>query len=163
MPFSIRPYPMQSADTYKACPLLKLPLAYLLGFGSLIMLLVLNSGPAYAEWVEISNTTGAEGYTLYVDPDSIRRKEDLVKMWDLKDYKLAQRLAGTSNFYLSIRRQQQFDCAEERIRGLAYTWFSGNMANGDVVDMANSDEGKWSPVAPGTIGRSMWEVGCRKQ
>jgi hypothetical protein len=36
MPFSIR-------------PLRHLPLTYLLGFGSLITLLVLSSGPAYAE------------------------------------------------------------------------------------------------------------------
>ena len=83
MRFLILPYPMQCADTYKAYPLLKLLLAYLLGFGSVILLLVLSGGPAYAEWVEIGNTKGAEGYTLYVDPDSIRRKEDLVKMWVL--------------------------------------------------------------------------------
>ena len=162
MPFLIRPYPLQFADTYKAYPFLKLPLAYLWGFGSLIMLLVLSSGTAYAEWVEITNT-GAEGYTLYVDPDSIRRKKDLVKMWILEDYNLAQRVPDTSTFYLSIRLQEQFDCAEELVRGLVYTYFSGNMAEGDVVVMLNSDEGKWSPVAPGTIGRSMWEVGCRKQ
>jgi hypothetical protein len=37
MPFTIRPYrrfPVQCAVTYNAGPLLKLPLAYILGFGS---------------------------------------------------------------------------------------------------------------------------------
>ena len=44
----------------------------------MIALLVLRSGPAYAEWEQIYKTD--DGMTLYVDPDSIRRKEDLVKM-----------------------------------------------------------------------------------
>jgi hypothetical protein len=43
MPFSIRPSR-------------HLPLSYLLGFWSLIILLLLGSGLAYAEWVPISLT-----------------------------------------------------------------------------------------------------------
>jgi hypothetical protein len=40
MPFSIRPFPVS---------FLKLPLAYISGFWLLITLLVLSSGPTYAE------------------------------------------------------------------------------------------------------------------
>ena len=56
MPFLIRPhrrFPVQCAVAYNAGPVLKLPLASCLGFGSLITLLVLSSGPAYAEWVDV--------------------------------------------------------------------------------------------------------------
>jgi len=51
MPFSIRPYrcfPVECAVTYKTEPFLKLPLVYFLSFASLITLLVLSRGPAYA-------------------------------------------------------------------------------------------------------------------
>jgi hypothetical protein len=65
----------------------KLPLACLLVFWLLITLLVLNSSPAYAEWVWISFTKSEGGYDVYADPDTIRRKGDLVKMWVLYDYK----------------------------------------------------------------------------
>ena len=47
----------------------------------LIALLVLSSGPAYAEWVAIGSTD--DGMTAYADPDTIRRKEEMVKMWVL--------------------------------------------------------------------------------
>jgi hypothetical protein len=72
MPFSIRPFH-------------RLPLAYWSGFWSLTILLLLSSGPVYAEWVSIGDTDS--GMMVYVDPDTIRRKGDLVKMWLLLDYK----------------------------------------------------------------------------
>ena len=57
MPFTNRPYrrfPVQCAVTYNVGPFLKLPLAYFSGFWSLITLLMLGSGPVYAELVLVS-------------------------------------------------------------------------------------------------------------
>ena len=51
----------------------------------LIALLVLSSGPAYAEWVAIGSAD--DGMTAYVDPDTIRGKEE-------KDFR--RRHLGTS-------------------------------------------------------------------
>jgi len=104
-----------------------LPLAYISGFWSLIVLLVLCSGPAYAEWVQIGMLE--DGTTIYADTDTIRRKGDLVKMWVLFDYHLAQRVdvTGTSIMYLSDWSQEPYDRAEERFRRLAAAYFSGNM------------------------------------
>jgi hypothetical protein len=76
MPFSIRSYrrfPVHCAVTYHAGPFLKLPLAYLLGLGSLITLLLLSSGSAYAEWLSIGATTKGEGqYTRIQTPFASR-------------------------------------------------------------------------------------------
>jgi hypothetical protein len=50
MPFLIRlsrRFPVQFAGTYHAGPFLKLPLTSLLGFGTLITLLMLSRGPVY--------------------------------------------------------------------------------------------------------------------
>jgi hypothetical protein len=55
MPFSIHPYRrffVQCAVRYHAGLFHTLPLAYVVNFGALITLLVLNTGPAYAEWVK---------------------------------------------------------------------------------------------------------------
>jgi hypothetical protein len=147
MPFSIR-------------PLHRLPLAYFSGLASLITLLVLSSGPAYAEWVLIGPVYSDGGYDVNIDPGTIRRKGDLVKMWILYDYKTIQTVENSS--YLSSRVQKQFDCAEERARSLAIEWFSGNMGNGNAV-WSNYDEGKWQPVAPGSVGHGLWIVACNKQ
>ena len=162
MPFSIRPYrrfPVQCSVTYNAGPFIKIPLAYFCGFGSLITLLVLSSGPADAEWVSIG-ADNQRGRTVYADPDTIRPKGDVVKMWSLNDYKTIQ--TGPSASYLSYKVQSEYDCAEERIRKLAATFFSGNMGSGDVVSV-HSKEGKWQPVEPGSLGQSEWEVACDKE
>ncbi len=87
MPYSIRPYR-------------RLPLTYFSGFWSLIMLLVLSSGAGYAEWKKINEN---ETFTVYVDPDTVRRKGDLVKMWELYDFKTVQTVDGDS--YLSSKHQ----------------------------------------------------------
>jgi len=162
MPFSIRPYrhfPVQCPVTYNAGPILKQPLAYFLAFGALITLLSLSSGPANAEWVSI-DANNQRGRTVYTDPDTIRLKGDVVTMWSLNDYRTIQTMGSTS--YLSSKVQTEYDCAEERIRTLASTFFSGNMGSGDVV-FSISKAGKWQLLEPGSLDQSEWEVACDKE
>jgi hypothetical protein len=125
----------------------------------LITLLVLNSGPVYAEWVLTSGNDDA-GLTVYIDRDTIRRNGNLAKMWQLHDYKTVQTVAGDS--LLSIKRYNEYDCTEERTRMLGYTWFSGNMGSGKVVYSTN-DVQQWEPVVARSIDRSLWKVACGKK
>jgi hypothetical protein len=97
--------------------------------------------------------------TIYVDSDTIRRKGDRVTMWELIDYKTIQTEAGTS--YLSARAQREYDCAGDLHRTLALTKLSGNMGAGTVI-LTNSDEQKWEPVDPGSIGKRLWKFACNK-
>ncbi|MGH7147056.1 MAG: surface-adhesin E family protein [Nitrospiraceae bacterium] len=64
--------------------------------------------------------------------------------------------------FLSSRAQYGFDCAEERTRKLSETWFSGNMGSGEMVHSI-SDETRWEPVAPGSVGQAMWKAACEKK
>ena len=132
----------------------RLPLAYVSSF---ITFLVLSSGHAYAEWTAIGSSESLGGYTVYVDPGTIRRNGDLVKVWALTDYTTRQTVADRS--FLSSKAQNEFDCAEERQRELAVTWFSGNMGNGNGV-WTNIDETMWRPLAPGSVGQGMWDFAC---
>jgi len=141
MPFSIRPH---------RCA----PLAYLSGFWSLILLMALSSGPAYAEWVFVSGDDEA-GMTVYVDPDTIRRQGDFVKMSHLSDRKIMEG-------YGSIKTQREYDCAAARHRLLAASIFSGHMGQGELLE-DNSKEGQWIPVAPGSSGQALWKFACGKK
>jgi hypothetical protein len=125
----------------------------------LIILLFLNSAPAYAEWVKVSDGDETEK-TVYVDPATIRRNSNLVKMRQFYDYKTVQTVGGIR--FLTAEEQWEFDCAEERSRVLALKEFSGNMRSGTVV-YSNTEVGKWQPVAPGTLGRKLWTVACGKK
>jgi len=146
MPFSIR-------------PLRRLPLAYWSSFLSVIILLLLSSGPAYAEWV-LYGTTNEGMHTIYVDPDTIRRKGDLVKMWVLTDFTTAVTVEGSG--ILSVKTQEEYDCQEERKRTLASTFFSGHMGS-RTVNYSNVDEGKWAPVAPDSVTQGLWKLACAKK
>ncbi len=124
-----------------------------------LTLLSLSGGPAYAEWFKVSD--GDEGgKTVYVDPTTIRRDSNLVKMWQFYDYKTVQTVGG--NRFLTAKEQWEFDCAEERSRVVARKEFSGNMGSGTMVS-TNSQVGKWLPVIPGSIGQIVWEIACGKK
>jgi hypothetical protein len=163
MPFSISPYrrfPVHCADRYDARQFLKLPLASCSAFWLLITLLVLSSGPAYAEWVAVISSESSGGYTVYVDPDTIRHEEDGVEMWELYDHKTRGTKDGYS--FLSFKKRNEYGCAEERLRTLAVIYYSGSMGSGMLVS-SNSDQGKWKRVPPGSVGEALRKVACDKK
>lgn len=162
MPFTIRPHrrvPVPYSVVSDAGPLLKLSQAFSFCLWLLITLLVLSSRPVYAEWVLTSGDDEA-GLKVYIDPATLRRNGNLAKMWQLYDYKTVQTVAGDS--LLSMKRFNEYDCAKERTRMLGYTWFSGNMGNGNVV-YSTTEQLPWEPVAPRTINRTLWNVACNKK
>jgi hypothetical protein len=140
----------------------KLPLASFSGFWSLITLLFLISLPAYAEWVAVEKNYLLPGIqTVYIDPDTIRREGNLVTMWQLIDFKTMQGNRSPTRF-LSTKTHKQFDCAERRLRVLAFTEFSRRMATGIPAD-GYVDTGNWIPVEPDSINHALWEVACGKE
>jgi hypothetical protein len=141
---------------FSIIPCRRWPLTYVSLF---ITLLVLMSAPAYAEWVKVA--TGDNGnVTTYADPDTIRRKGDLVKMWSLVDSKTIRTVAGTS--HLSYKMEEEYDCAKERSRTLTLDEFSGNMGNGNLV-WQSPNEQKWAPLASDSLGISLWKFACGKK
>jgi hypothetical protein len=156
---SYRRFPVSRVLARTVCLFSKRSLTHLLSVCLLLAFPVLSGGPAYAEWV-LTSGDDEVGLKVYVDPESIRRKGNLAKMWQLYDYKTVQTVAGDS--LLSIKRYNEFDCVDARTRMLAYTWFSGNMATGKVV-YSTPDEQQWEPVVPRTINRALWKVACDKK
>ena len=141
----------------------KQPLAYFSGFWSLITLLFLSSVPAYAEWVAVEKDYLLPGLqTVYVDPDTIRREGKLVTMWQLVDFKWMQGNPRGPHRFLSTETHKQFDCAEKRLRLLAFTAFSRHMGTGIPAD-GYVDTGNWLPVEPDSINQALWEVACGQE
>ena len=126
-----------------------------------LTLLVLSSGPVYAEWVVVSNDLTREA-TAYVSPDLVLRKENLVTMWHLFDYKTIQ-IGGTGEHpFLSLMAQAEYDCEEARLRVLTMTVFSGNMGRGHGVSSAPDADRTWKPIVPESIAHALWKVACSK-
>jgi hypothetical protein len=64
--------------------------------------------------------------------------------------------------FLSTETHKQFDCAEKRLRLLAFTEFSHRMATGIRAD-GYVDTGSWIPVEPESTNQALWEIACGKE
>ena len=93
----------------------------------LMIILAVVSNSAMAEWVWVGKSEG--NFTTYVDPTTIRKSGNKVKLWRLTDYKMA--IKFTNGQYLSTKSQMQHDCMEEQFRMLYVTVYSENMGLGE--------------------------------
>ena len=126
------------------------------------LMLLVTAGAASAEWTFVGDTgDGGDDFIHYVDRATIRRNGNLVKMWDLKNYKTVQKSADDS--YLSTKEQWEYDCKEEKKRLLAFTWFDGQMGSGKVVYSDSETSMKWSPIQPESSGEALWKIACGKK
>lgn len=121
--------------------------------------LVLISTHAMAEWAKVGESGQRGGYTAYVDQASIRKVGERAKMWALFDYQAVQKTSGVE--YLSEKIRREYDCKQKQMRKLAYSFFSWNMENGDLIRSYNQPQ-KWEPVLPDSIDEAEWKVACGK-
>jgi surface-adhesin protein E len=166
MPVVLRPsrrLPLPCSVMHYAKYFVMLALAYLSGFWSLITLLFLSSAPAYAEWVAVEKDYLLPGLqTVYVNPDTIRRDGNLVTMWQLIDFKWMKGNGRGAHRFFSTKTHKQFDCAEKRLRLLAFTEFSQHMGTG-ISDAGYIDKDHWLAVEPESINQALWEMACGKE
>jgi hypothetical protein len=133
------------------------PVHYWLGIGSLLLLLWMNSGPAYAGWVSLGDTDS--GTRVYVDRSTLLSKGDRVTMWVLYDFRSMRTVAGKS--YLSSKTQGEYDCAQRRHRTLVDMGFSSIMGLGAVV-YNESSQRDWASIIPQSLGQKLWKFACGK-
>jgi len=117
----------------------------------------LSSGPAYGEWVAVTDDEVLDA-TIYVDFDTLRRNGELVEFWAMMDSKAAKIWHGTETY--SGKMQLEFDCAEQRMRLLTFTLFTGPKGRGDAVYTSSKPE-HWSE-GRGPFVQIMWKRACGK-
>lgn len=126
-----------------------------------ITLLVLSGGPAYAEWVPLDPPYQSPGLqTVYVDPDTMMRAGQFVTLWQLTDFTWMQGGRKGTRFF-STMTQSKFNCANKRVRLLAFAWFSLRMGRGKAA-AGYVDTDHWLPVKPESPNQGLWEWACGK-
>ena len=124
----------------------------------LTLYLAAASSASQAAWLEIgANETG----TFYVDPPTIQRSGDIVKMWYLVDFKSTQVDTNTKSF-LSSKDQSEYDCKQERSRSLYYNNYSEKMGSGKII-FTLKDALQWRPTGSGTIAAALLKIACSKK
>ena len=123
----------------------------------LVMLFLLSvvTVPALAEWKSIGSV---ESYDVYIDSTTVRRTGNLARMWQLRNYRTAQK-SDDGRSYLSEVIQSEYDCIQEKQHLIAYTEYLGKMGTGGVVNVGNRAT-EWAPVVPGSVGEALWKVAC---
>ena len=124
----------------------------------LTVLFLIATGTAHAEWTQIgvSHKPG-DAFTLYVDTATIQRNGNLVRIWDLQDFREPQTVDG--QLYLSEKTQIEFDCEAKKARVLATIDCAGRMCNGKVV-YSDADASEWTVVGANTLGELEWKAAC---
>jgi hypothetical protein len=127
----------------------------------MMLLLAVVSNKATAEaWLVLGVVAANGGFTFYADITSIRKNGNTVKMWSLEDFKTAQ-ISTASKPFLSVKLQDEYDCKYKQKRILAFTGFSGNMGNGEVVhSYPESESDKWLLIRPESVGEVLWKFAC---
>ena len=123
------------------------------------LLLTVLSTSAMAEWTYIASTED-KTFDVYIDKTTIRKRGNVAKMWELRDFKAPKEAAGGS--YLSDRLLKEYDCVEIRLRLLTLTSFSDNMGSGQITFNHQYDDSKWRDIAPGTVNMALWKAACKK-
>lgn len=119
-----------------------------------------SAATAAAKWEDFGSHTAYGGVAIYFDRVTMRRFGDLVKVWEMLDFKTEQVLGGTR--VLSVQSHFEYDCKGARRRMLATAGFSGHMGKTLVVDTGNNP-GAWESVAPGTYMGELRKVACGKK
>lgn len=122
-------------------------------------LLAVFSTGAMAEWTYLTSRED-NAFDVYIDKTTIRKRGNVAKMWELRDFKAPQKEASGS--YLSSRMLEEYDCVEIRQRLLALTDFSGNMGSGQIIFNHQYDNNKWADIAPDTVNMELWKAACKK-
>jgi len=124
---------------------------------TLILLQVVSTSSACAEWVLVDGNNKAK---VYVDPETISRNGEVVKVWVLDDLKTAH--TRGFNTFLSTRAQEEHDCAKKRFRLVDIEQFAGNMGTGNSI-YKKSGESAWAPIPRETMAQSVWKFVCGKR
>ena len=122
----------------------------------LMVLLAVVSESTAAAWVEVDSD---ESTIFYIDPTTIQRDGNLVKMWELLEYKAAR--VRDKVMYVSSKTQSEYDCKDEQLRTLSLSLHPGNMAGGESV-YGTKVPGQWRPVPPGGGIEVLWKIACGK-
>ena len=121
----------------------------------LILFVVNNS--AVAEWILISEN---DQLMLYSNPVTIIKSGNMVRMTRLTNFKTVQRING--KYYLSTKRQDEYDCPEQRYRIIYVNAYTENMGEGNVVIRVINKPDDWKLISSGSQGEAVWSFACEE-
>ena len=119
----------------------------------------ISHDPAYAAWFLVGVNDDI-GTTFYVDPTSIRKSGDKVKMWSLYNYNSVRDTLGV--WSLSSIALNEYDCKKDRVIMRFLSVHSGNMGRGEVVLTNMNIDAREVHAPSGSISKISLNLACGK-
>ena len=115
------------------------------------------STSAAAEWVSIGDQGQAE---VFVDRTTITRSGSTAKIWSISELKTPGSANGVA--YVSLKRQDEFDCQGGRTRGVQISAHPKPMGEGAAI-VSEKGSGAWTPVNPDSPSETLMKIACGKE
>lgn len=125
----------------------------------LMLALGLACSSAMAEWTKVG-TTEHGAITHYANLSSISRVGNLVKMWNMTDFKTPQYIQDVKNT-MSTKELVKYDCKQFSTKIVYFASYSENVGRGQSIG-GNEISESWTPVIPDSIDEDMWKIACKK-
>ena len=119
----------------------------------LLLGLLLAISSAWAGWVQVAQNDSGD---FYIDPETIRKDGNLVRVWQLTDFKQRNKEGE-----LSRRTRTEYDCKQERRRLLSLSTHSEPMAGGTTVANFTPDA-NWNEIPPGSVSEVFLKIVCAR-
>lgn len=125
------------------------------------LLLIITSTSVLAEW---EFAAASDSAVFLVDKSSIRKKNNLVKMWEFVTFDNPQKTFDGKQ-YITTKRLKEYDCANETVSLISIAGFSELGGKGNVIFSFtyNDSEKRVDPVMPDTIDMALWKLACGKK
>jgi hypothetical protein len=114
---------------------------------------------AHAEWYVMSNV-GDDGYTYYLDPATIDKKDNISRVWELVDYFEIQ--SQDNDKFISEKILRVYDCDSDKSSIESITQYTGRMGGGKVVWTNTYQAPIWRTVVQDSLGASLLRIACRR-
>ncbi len=126
----------------------------------LVILLAIVNGHAVAEWVKV----GDDARTIaYADLGTIRKIGNIVRMWQMVDYKMSSDTQATRGKDIkSVKLHAEYNCDEGLVRALYASYYPENMGRG-MANWTMPEPAMWEPVPSGGISENLWKLPCGKK
>ena len=127
----------------------------------LIMLLLLLSTRAFAEWTPVGDNDSDDDRSTYVDFGTLKKLNNKVNVWYLFDFDRIQMYVN--NRYSSSVTHVEYDCDEDTARKLDFLIYSDNMATGDVLHSQSNIKEELRSVMPASFDEILLKIACEKK
>jgi len=122
----------------------------------LLLFSLLFSFNSYGEWVLVTTTTVGDkiGSKIYVDKDTIKKKDGFTYNWELSDFSKTW-----SSGSKSAKTFIQSDCSLYRRKVLSMVFYNNPMGKGEI-NFSNQNASEWQYPPPNSNGHNLIKYVC---